>query len=76
MNLPIISSGEKIGKIEIYYSGRRVNETLGNILKITPFLQGVIFTLLISALYYFFQKKVGRPIEMLNEKIKRQLQAT
>lgn len=71
MNLPIISSGEKLGNIEIYYSGRRVNETLGNILKLTPFLQGVIFILLIYALYYFFQKKVGRPIEMLNAEIKK-----
>lgn len=71
INLPIISSGEKLGKIEIYYSGRRVNEILGNILKITPLLQGMIFVLLIYGFYYFFQKKVGKPIELLNEEIKK-----
>jgi len=71
MRLPVISSGERLGDIEIFYSGARVNGTLGHILKITPFLQGIIFTFLIYALYYFFQRKVGNPIEMLNKEIKR-----
>lgn len=71
MRLPVISSGERLGEVEIFYSGARVNKTLGNILRITPLLQGLIFILLIYSVYYFFKKKVGRPIEMLNKEIKK-----
>lgn len=71
MRLAVTSSGERLGEVLISYSGTRVNMTLGNILKMTPFLQGIIFALLIYSLYYFFQRKVGKPIETLNNEIER-----
>ncbi len=70
-SVPIKSSGETIGIIEIVYCGQKANKDIKKLLTISPLGQILVFIFVIYAIYFFFQKKVGKPIEMLNEEIKK-----
>jgi methyl-accepting chemotaxis protein len=66
---PIESAGEKIGEIEIRYSGHRANRSIRKLVTVSPIGQAVVFLLIMLAIYYFFQRRVGRPIDVLNRKL-------
>lgn len=70
-SVPVKSSGESIGNIEIVYSGQKANEDIRYLLTISPLGQFIVFVFIIYAIYFFFQRHVGKPIEILNEKIKK-----
>jgi len=63
--------GKDSGSIEMIYSGRSVNEVMKRFLVIPPFMQLVTFLVIIFAIIKFFQKKVGRPVERINEALAR-----
>ncbi len=66
----VTSAGETIGHIEIVYSGKKANRDIKKLLTVSPLGQVIVFIAVICAIYYFFQKKVGIPIKVLNEGIR------
>ncbi|MDA8168776.1 MAG: methyl-accepting chemotaxis protein [Nitrospiraceae bacterium] len=69
-DLPVVtSSGQNEGNIRIKYSGDHANLALERLITIAPIGQLLVFVLIIYAIYFFFQKKVGRPVEKLNARL-------
>ncbi len=65
-----VRSGRKdMGSIVITYSGERVNEFMTGLLTVAPLAQALVFVIIIYAIYFFFQRRVGSPISTLHEVI-------
>ena len=71
LSVPIISTGNKIGVVEVTYSGKSANDKMFRVLTIPPIVEGVVFLLIIYAIYFFFQRLIGNPIGVIQENIKR-----
>lgn len=69
LNLPITSDGQEIGSIEIIYSGSKVNEAMRSLLIVPPLMQLLVFLVVIRAIYYFFQRKIGKPMRIIQDRI-------
>lgn len=71
LKVPIGLGEAKSGFVEVSYSGRRVNDEMKRLLTIPVLGQALVFLFVVYGIYFFFQRKVGRPIKLLNSGIKR-----
>ncbi len=65
----IESAGEKIGEVEIVFSGKIINKELVKVLLVTIFSQLAVFAGLIITISYFFRSNVGKRIDIIQEKV-------
>jgi methyl-accepting chemotaxis protein len=68
---PVLSGGLSIGSIELVYSGNSANEALLSLMYKPAIAQTLIFALVIYAVYFFFQKKVGGPIHVIRDRMEK-----
>jgi methyl-accepting chemotaxis protein len=71
LSIPIISSGGEIGVVEVTYSGKSANDMMFWNLTIPPIVEGIVFLVIVYAIYFFFQRQIGNPIGILQENIER-----
>jgi methyl-accepting chemotaxis protein len=69
--VPVISKGEIIGVVEITYSGKGANDMMFSLLTVPPIVEGVVFLFVIYAVYFFFQRQIGKPIGVMQDNIER-----
>ncbi|MFN3395574.1 MAG: methyl-accepting chemotaxis protein [Thermodesulfovibrionales bacterium] len=67
----ITTGNETIGNVEIRYSGERTNKNIKNLLTVSPVGQVIVFIFVVLAIFFFFQRTVGRPVEMINNLLSR-----
>ncbi len=65
----IEQDGSKLGSVEVVFSSDRANSKLKKFMAASPFAQVLISLLIIYAVFFFFQKRIGKPIEELNSKL-------
>ncbi len=65
----IMSSGKKLGGVWIVYSGKRINEVLSKALYFTLVSQFIVFIGLVVLIAYLFRLKVGKRIDLIQEKV-------
>lgn len=67
-----VKSGEEgIGEIEITYSGEKANAGVKRLFMIPPIVQAMVFIFVTYAIYFLFQKRVGKPVEAINTTLSR-----
>lgn len=67
----ITSDGIKVGEVEVFYSGAKVNNAMFWLLSIPPIAQGFVFVLVVFSIFLFTYLRVGRPIGILSECLER-----
>ncbi len=67
----VVSGNETIGKIEILYSGEKANRNIRKLLTVSPIGQVIVFIFVVFAIFYFFQRTTGKPVEMINDILSR-----
>lgn len=68
---PVTSGNEIIGNIEILYSSERTNRNIKKLLTISPLGQIIVFIFVTWAIFFFFQRTMGRPVGMINDLLSR-----
>lgn len=68
-SFPVMDGNRGLGTLEIHFSGRSANREILHLLTIPPMGQALVFLFITLAIYYFFQKKAGNYIDILNRKI-------
>lgn len=71
LSVPIVREGSTVGSVEITYSSGRVNDEMERLITIPPIVQLFVFLLVIRAIYYLFQRSVGRPIGALQQSLEK-----
>lgn len=69
MEIPVRDGAREVGSVVISYSGDMVNDSMWLFLMVPPIGQLLVFVLMAIAIYVFFQKKLGKPLMLLNDKI-------
>lgn len=67
----VTSGNETIGNIEILYSGERTNRNIRKLLTVSPAGQAIVFAFVVLAIFFFFQRMTGKPVEVINEVLSR-----
>ncbi len=67
----VVSGNETIGNIEIVYSGEKANRNIRKLLTVSPIGQVIVFIFVVFAIFYFFQRTTGKPVEMINDILSR-----
>lgn len=67
----VVSGNETIGNIEILYSGEKANRNIRKLLTVSPIGQGIVFIFVVLAIFYFFQRTTGKPLETINDLLSR-----
>lgn len=67
----VISGDEMIGSIEIVYSGERANRNVRKLLTVSPAGQAIVFIFVVLAIFLFFQRTIGKPVEAINDLLSR-----
>lgn len=67
----VISGDEMIGSIEIVYSGERANRNIRKLLTVSPAGQAIVFIFVVMAIFLFFQRIIGKPVEAINDLLSR-----
>jgi len=67
----VTAGNKKIGNIEILYSGERTNTYIRKLLTVSPVGQVIVFIFVIWAIFLFFQRTTGRPVELINDLLSR-----
>ncbi len=65
------SGGETVGTAELVYSGRKVNESIASLFTVPPLVQAIVLLIVTCVIYFFFQRKVGRPVGKINDVLAR-----
>ncbi|MDA8156178.1 MAG: methyl-accepting chemotaxis protein [Actinomycetota bacterium] len=70
LSTPVISaSGGREGSIEVHYSAADANSQIRRALLIFPLAQMSVLVLIAFIAFYFFQRKIGYPINGINQKL-------
>lgn len=68
---PVKTGEEVLGSVEITYSGEKANDGVAKLFTIPPIVQVLVFVFLTFAIYVIFQRRVGKPVEMINSALSR-----
>lgn len=68
---PVKSGTDTVGKIRISYSGEKANEGIAQLFTIPPLVQLFVFAFVTYAIFVIFQRRVGKPVEMVNSALSR-----
>jgi methyl-accepting chemotaxis protein len=67
----VVAGGRPVGTVEMVYSGESTNELMLSLITRPIIVQIIIFALVIYAVYFFFQKRVGGPIDVIRDRMER-----
>ncbi len=70
-SIKVTTGYEVIGNVEIQYSGEKANRNIARLLTVAPLGQVFVFVFMILAIFFFFQRTIGRPVEQINETLSR-----
>lgn len=62
-------TGESIGRIEVIYSGKGVNADMFKLITVPPIGQAIVFIIIVVAIFTFIHNRIGKPIEVLMDRI-------
>jgi methyl-accepting chemotaxis protein len=71
LTVPIMSGSSHIGDIELFYSGREVNEVMLRMMTIPTLIEGVVIFLVIGGIFFHLHRTVGKPLGVIEERIGR-----
>ncbi|MBI4823212.1 MAG: HAMP domain-containing protein [Nitrospirae bacterium] len=70
LTIHLKSGVEEIGTVTISYSGKQVNEAMQRLLTVPPLGQSLVFLITIYIIYLFFQRKIGKPVSVLEDRLR------
>jgi len=71
LEVPVLIDGLSDGNVIITYSGKAVNDDMLDLLLIPPMWQILVFVIVVAMIFAFTNSVIGRPIEILKERMTR-----
>ncbi len=69
LTVPVKSGADIIGRVELTYSGEKVNEYMLDLMTVPTIIEGFVILLVIIGIFLFLQRSVGIPLGVMRERI-------
>lgn len=71
IKVQVKSDTDVIGLLEMVYSAKKANSEIKRLMKGPPLAQAIVFMFSVYGLFFFFDRKIGRPLDVLQSSIKK-----
>lgn len=70
LTLNVAEGENRLGQINLTYSGRSVNDYMSSLATLTSVIEGIVVLLIICGIFLYLDRNVGKPFGLMQQRIK------